>query len=56
MGIETPDLKYIQITDLNKYNGPFLFITGTNFQHLPHGDIYQDLICIAEFSRLYGIK
>lgn len=56
MGIETPDLKYIQLTDLNKYDGPFLFITGTNFQHLPHGEIYRDLTCTAEFSRLFGIR
>ncbi|MBI4453415.1 hypothetical protein HY636_02120 [Candidatus Woesearchaeota archaeon] len=53
---ETPDLKYIQITDLHKYDGPFLLITGTDFQYLPHGEIYIDLTSTSEFSRLYGIK
>ncbi|MBS3122338.1 hypothetical protein J4434_05655 [Candidatus Woesearchaeota archaeon] len=56
MNTNTPDLKYIQITDLHKYDGPFLLITRTNFQYLPHGEIYQDLTSTAEFSRLYGIK
>jgi|GEM_PF-6542083 len=54
--IGTPDLKYVRGANFNDFDGPFLLITGTDFHYMPTGDIYHDLVCTEEFSRLRRIK
>jgi hypothetical protein len=52
----TPDVMWITHEQVNDFDGPFLFITGTDFTYYPNGKIYMDFTCNADFHRLKQIR